>query len=136
VKEIVVGIVVNQEGKVLVIERAKYEQGSGNATLTWAFPGGSANFGESKDEAVSREIREETGRKTKAVRIISDRDHPQFPVHIYYMECELVSDELEEVTDPEIAQSKWMYPQELRRLVNTNIDPKVAEFLKLEDQKE
>lgn len=44
-----------RDGKVLLVERAKPPKG------IWAFPGGHVELGETLEEAVVRELREETG---------------------------------------------------------------------------
>jgi ADP-ribose pyrophosphatase YjhB (NUDIX family) len=54
----------------------------------WSLPGGWADVGESASEAAVREVREESGYRVRAVRLISayDRDrqgHPPIPYHVY-----------------------------------------------------
>lgn len=44
-----------RDGKVLLVERAKPPKG------IWAFPGGQVELGETLEEAVARELHEETG---------------------------------------------------------------------------
>ena len=55
---------------------------------SWPLPGGWANAGESPAEAAVREVREESGYRVRAVRLISayDRDrqgHPPIAYHVY-----------------------------------------------------
>ena len=55
---------------------------------SWSLPGGWADVGESPAEAAVREVREESGYRVWAVRLISayDRDrhgHPPIPYHVY-----------------------------------------------------
>jgi mutator protein MutT len=68
---IAVGIVCEKD-KVLVIERSKPEAGVGDAVLTWAFPGGKLEPGETPAEAAVREIFEETGYKVEALGVIDE----------------------------------------------------------------
>jgi ADP-ribose pyrophosphatase YjhB (NUDIX family) len=63
----------------------------------WTLPGGWADVNESPAEAVVREVYEESGYQTRAVRLLAlyDRrkhDHPPHPWHIYkvFFKCELV----------------------------------------------
>jgi ADP-ribose pyrophosphatase YjhB (NUDIX family) len=62
----------------------------------WTLPGGWADGGDSPSEAVVREIREESGYETRAVRLLGlyDRDrqgHPPLQWYVYklFIECEL-----------------------------------------------
>jgi ADP-ribose pyrophosphatase YjhB (NUDIX family) len=64
----------------------------------WSLPGGWADVGESPSEAVVREVLEEAGYTTRAVKLLAlyDRNkhpHPPYPHHAYklFMRCELLS---------------------------------------------
>jgi ADP-ribose pyrophosphatase YjhB (NUDIX family) len=66
----------------------------------WSLPGGWADVGESPSEAAVREVREESGYRVRAVRLISayDRDrqgHPSIPYHVYKLVflCEILDDQ-------------------------------------------
>jgi len=63
----------------------------------WTLPGGWADVGESAAEATVREVREESGYETRAVKLLAvyDRNrhgHPPIPFHAYklFFLCELV----------------------------------------------
>lgn len=66
-----VGGVVWHEGKVLLVQRA-HSPGKGN----WTIPGGYVEQDEKIAEAITREIREETGIESRPVSIIALRDRP------------------------------------------------------------
>ena len=53
----VVAAVLFWEGKVLAVQRAEHE--SEYVSLKWEFPGGKVEVGESREEALVREICEE-----------------------------------------------------------------------------
>ncbi|MUG94890.1 NUDIX domain-containing protein [Scytonema sp. UIC 10036] len=64
----------------------------------WTLPGGWADVGESPSEAVVKEIREESGYLTRAVKLLAvyDRNrhgHPPHPNYVYklFFLCELIS---------------------------------------------
>lgn len=62
-----VGLVV-RDGKILLVRRNEPEVEK--AHLKWEFPGGKADFGETPQEAVIREIKEETGVVAKIKRLL------------------------------------------------------------------
>lgn len=66
----------------------------------WTLPGGYVDVGEPPSQAVEREVYEESGYQTRAVKLLAlyDRnhprhDHPPFEYHIYklFFLCELIS---------------------------------------------
>lgn len=86
------GVVFRDDKILLVQERLD--------NFRWTLPGGWADIGESAGEAVVREIYEESGYATRAVKLLAllDRNkhgHPPFPFHAYkaFFRCDL--------TDPE-----------------------------------
>ena len=63
----------------------------------WTLPGGWADVNEPPSQAVVREVYEESGYRTNAVKLLAfyDRDlhgHPPFPFHVYkvFFLCELI----------------------------------------------
>lgn len=132
-KEIVLGIIKNKTGKVIIINRIWPEKSSdGGAILQWAFPGGNIDEGETLEEAVVREVRNETGFRVKVKKRISERINPQFPVSIKYFECEIIPGGVRPVVDVhEIESLKWVSPQELTDYFTTDLDPGVEKFLKI-----
>ncbi len=127
-----IGIVQNSKGQVVIVERKKKEKGTGNKILTWVFPGGEPASYETVQQGVEREVCEETGYEVLVHEKISERNHPEFPVLIKYFRCELKTDEQVELVDvEEIAQVKWVKPEELKDYFTTDLDPGVSQFLRL-----
>jgi ADP-ribose pyrophosphatase YjhB (NUDIX family) len=86
------GVVFRNEEILLVQERADGDR--------WTLPGGWADIGESPSEAVVREVREESGYATRAVKLLALLDHrrhrhPQHLWHIWkvFILCDLEGDE-------------------------------------------
>lgn len=127
------GVVFNNKGEVLVIRRVKEEVGSNGSVLTWAFPGGKQWLNESRRECVEKEILAETGYAVYSVREISLRHHPHFPVVIVYHLCKLTSPKpVAKPSEPhEIAEIRWVEPEEIKTLFTTDLDPKVSRELGL-----
>jgi ADP-ribose pyrophosphatase YjhB (NUDIX family) len=75
---------------------------------SWSLPGGWADVGETASEAAVREVREESGYRVRAVRLISayDRDrhgHPPIPYHVYKLVflCEILDEPPSRAVDAE-----------------------------------
>ncbi|MBN1505593.1 MAG: NUDIX domain-containing protein [Sedimentisphaerales bacterium] len=71
----VAGLIADDEGRLLITVRAK-NPGKGK----WGLPGGFADGGESADEALAREVREEVGLEVTATRYVGS-----FPNTYEYM---------------------------------------------------
>jgi 8-oxo-dGTP diphosphatase len=128
--KISLSITKNKFGKVLIIQRVRPEKGSDGTHLSWAFPGGRIEEGESPEEAAARETTDETGFLVKPIKKISERKHPQFDYYIYYVACDLdISKVRPAIELHEIEKSKWVDPAELRDYFETDLDPNVAKYL-------
>ena len=125
-----ISIVTRKDGKVLVILRRKKEKGTDNSILTWTFPSGTVEENENPVDTVVRETLDETGYKIKVNELINEKDHPQFPVHVYYWACDLIDNNQYELKEPEeIAEVRWVDPNEIPFLFTTNLDFKTAIYL-------
>jgi ADP-ribose pyrophosphatase YjhB (NUDIX family) len=117
------GVVFRDDAILLVREKVKKSAG------TWTLPGGWVDVAESPTEAVVREVREESGYDTRAVKLLAlyDRDrhpHPPFPWHMWKacFLCEVVSDVQHEL-DEEIAEARFFKRSELPELDRARITP-------------
>lgn len=127
------GVIFDSKGRVLLVRRAKKEIGKDGSVLEWSFPGGKQRLSETRAECVRRKVLEKTGYEVKSTREIAMHVHPQFLVIIVYHLCELMSPKLiQEPTDHDYAQMKWVKPGEISELVTSEIDPAVQKLLGLE----
>ena len=95
----------------------------------WTLPGGWVDVGESPSEAVVREVREESGYDTRAVKLLAlyDRDrhpHPPHPWHIWKacFLCELV-DGVQHEHDDEVTDAQFFARHDLPELDRERITP-------------
>ena len=110
--------------KVLVVQRRRSE-----SELSWQFPGGAIEPGESEQSAAERETREETGILTEATERLGERVHPATGRRIAYWQLEYVSG-LPTLGDLDDLQAvKWVRASELGSLFTTDIFPSVADAL-------
>lgn len=126
------GIVLNEKREVLMIRRVEKETGKNGSVLEWAFPGGKQRYNESRADCVKREILDETGYDISVTKEnLSMRLHPQFPIFIVYHLCRINPEKLAaEPQEPhEVAEIKWVRKSELKNLITTDLDEKVAKEL-------
>ncbi len=120
-----VGGVVIHEEKVLLVKLTY-----GPAKGMWLIPGGLVDCGETLQEAVKREIYEETGVLVQPAGIIGVRDMVRTKDHLTDLYCILICDvvtlpETLAKDEHEISEVKWMPLDEL----STN--PDVTSYTKL-----
>ncbi len=113
VKQITVfiGLVVHKN-KILLTKRNESELK--DAHLKWEFPGGKVDYGETPQEAVAREIEEETGVKVKVGRLLPyihtvNWEYPWGTQHtiIFGFECKYVSEKKRE-QDHHVDSIAWV----------------------------
>lgn len=104
--EVVAAIIVKGK-KVFATQR-----GYGEFKDGWEFPGGKIEQGESPEEALIREIREELDVDIKVGRLLEtvEHDYPNFHLTMHCFICELLS---EEIILKEHEDAKWLEEDEL-----------------------
>ena len=99
-------------GRVLLGRRAVRE-----GTLSWQFPAGAVEDGETPEEAAVRETAEEVGVVVEASRRLGERVHPATGRTMIYVACELADDGEAHVADDELAEVAWCDLARLPELV-------------------
>ena len=90
------------DGRVLMVRRRIAE-----GELSWQFPAGEVEPGESPEDAAVREAREETGLTVAARQRLGERVHPATGRTMVYIACDVVSGDAT-VGDPdELAEVAW-----------------------------
>lgn len=100
---VVAGVVV-RDGRVMLCQRKKDKHNG----LKWEFPGGKLEPGESPEEALRRELREELSIETEVGRVV-DAVYYRYPdrdVLLLFYRCEIVSGEPRTVDCNAIAWAK------------------------------
>ena len=106
------GALLFDDGNILLVERAK-EPLKGY----WSIPGGLLELGEKLEDAIRREVREETGLEVEPLsvfeifeRIIPDAEgKPEYHYVLIDYTCRLLGGRLEAASD--VSQAAWV-PQE------------------------
>ncbi len=114
--------VVFRNGRILLIKELM-DNGR------WALPGGWADVNESPSEAIVREIREEAGFETRAVKLLAVYDRskhphaPPFPLHVYklFIRCEITGGQA--TTSKETGGAEFFGEHDLPELSISRVTP-------------
>ena len=122
-----VSAAILRDGKVLVVRRARAPAGG-----LFTLPGGVVEVGETLNEAVMREVREETGLAVEPVALAGfreavardahDRVERHFVILCFVARCSAG----EPVLNEELSEARWLDPAELAGLPTT---PGLAEIV-------
>ncbi len=112
------GVVFDKQGRILIDQRVG--DGLEKVNGLWEVPGGKLEFGETPEQAIAREIREEIGCHVQAKKLIPYTDvgtleYPNKLQHtvVFYYICELADEDCLEVHDHKIGGFRWIDPSEL-----------------------
>ena len=104
--EVVAAVIRDDAGRIFATQR-----GYGDWKDWWEFPGGKIEVGETRQDALQREIREELAAEVEVGELLRtiDYDYPTFHLTMHCFLCRLRG----EVTLLEHEAAKWLRPQEL-----------------------
>jgi 8-oxo-dGTP diphosphatase len=118
-------LIISHDGKVLVAQRSPRMR----LPLKWEFPGGKVEPGESAEDGLIREIREELGVEISIVKkmVASVYDQGEQIIRLIPFQCRLISGE---VRLTEHAAFLWLAPAELNGMDWAEADlPVVKDYL-------
>ena len=123
-KKSIASAITVHEGRVLLVRR-RVKEGS----LSWQFPGGEIEEGESANAAAVRETREETGLEVKDVSVIGERVHPNTGRTMVYVACQVLGGTATVVDDDELAELAWSDGKQITDFVPYPFYGPVQKFL-------
>jgi 8-oxo-dGTP diphosphatase len=104
--------IVTDAGRVLLVRRRVSE-----GQLSWQFPAGEIEPGESPEQAAVRETQEETGLTVKAASLLGERVHPKTGRRMSYTACEVLSGTATVVDTDELDALAWITRAEIPEYV-------------------
>ncbi len=121
----VVAAVIRKEGRIFATQR-----GYGEWKDWWEFPGGKMEPGETPEEALKREIREELSTEIRVDELLCtvEYDYPKFHLTLHCYLCSLVTEALH-LNEHEAA--RWLANDELDSVKWLPADREVIEKIKL-----
>ena len=120
----VVAAIIRKEGKIFATQR-----GYGEWKDWWEFPGGKMEPGETPEEALKREIREELSTEIRVDELLCtvEYDYPKFHLTLHCYLCSLVTEALH-LNEHEAA--RWLANDELDSVKWLPADREVIENLR------
>ena len=124
--EVVAAIITDGEQRIFATQR-----GYGEFKDMWEFPGGKVEAGESREDALRREIREELDTEIDVGEHLCtvDYDYPSFHLTMHCYMCSVVSGGL---VLKEHEAARWLAPEELDSVdwlpADLEILPKIVRF--------
>ena len=105
--EVVAAIIHDADGRIFATQR-----GYGDFKDLWEFPGGKMEPGETPEQALKREIREELETRIVVERLVRtiEWDYPQFHLTMHCFWCHVESGQL---TLKEHEAARWLSKEEL-----------------------
>ncbi|MCI4085666.1 NUDIX hydrolase [Streptomyces sp. MMS21 TC-5] len=120
----VAAAVVVREGRVLLVRRRIAE---GN--LSWQFPAGKVEPGESREDAAVRETKEETGLEVVSRGLLGERVHPASGRMMSYTACDVVSGNAHVAAAGEVAEVAWITRAQIPEYVPQGLFEPVQQYL-------
>ncbi|MCR4678929.1 MAG: (deoxy)nucleoside triphosphate pyrophosphohydrolase [Lachnospiraceae bacterium] len=120
---------VNKNGEPMIFAT---QRGYGDLKGGWEFPGGKIEEGETPEEALAREIREELDTEISVGRLIDtiEYDYPKFHLSMYCFFCEIIKGSL---VLKEHEAAKWLTRNELKKVnwlpADSNVIDTIEELL-------
>lgn len=122
----VLAAVIVKENRILCVQRGAHK--FPYLENKWEFPGGKMEVGESQEETIQREIREELSMEIKPLKHLMSNQHlyPDFSIELHTWLCQPLSESMEL---KEHRSSIWLTATELKKLDWAEADVDVVNFL-------
>lgn len=116
--------IITDGDKVLMVRRRVKE-----GELSWQFPAGGIEAGETPEQAAVRETLEETGLKVEAASLIGQRVHPKTGREMSYTACQVIDGEAHVADADELDAVAWVTLGEISEYVPYGLFGPVQEYL-------
>ncbi len=120
----VAAAILEKEGKFLITRRHRHS----HLGHLWEFPGGKLEVGETPQDCIIRECKEEIGLEIRPLHLYREVEHcyPEVSVHLYFFICQIISGKAKALDCAGIA---WASPEELKNYEFPDADLQLIEDL-------
>lgn len=119
--------IIVKDGRLLLVERRVKE-----GKLSWQFPAGEVEDGETLEEAAAREALEEVGLTVEPTKRLGERIHPNTGRRMAYVACEIKDGTAYVADDEELSDLAWATPDTFKTYVPYGFAPMVEDYLEQE----
>jgi len=116
--------IIVSDGRLLLVQRRVSE-----GALSWQFPAGAVEAGETLEEAAARETIEEVGLVVTPDRLLGERTHPKTGRRMAYVACTIVSGSAHVADTDELSDITWAAPSQFDDYVPYGFAPMVQDYL-------
>ncbi|MCR5146991.1 MAG: 8-oxo-dGTP diphosphatase MutT [Clostridia bacterium] len=123
--DVVAAVIRNDEGKILIAQRnLKKSQGG-----LWEFPGGKIEAGETKEDALIREIKEEMCIDIEVEKYLDEKEfiYPEKTINLIALECKIINGKIQLMEHEDV---KWISKTELENFEFAPADGFIVEAIK------
>ena len=123
--DVVAAVIRNDEGKILIAQRnLKKSQGG-----LWEFPGGKIEAGETKEEALIREIKEEMCIDIEVEKYLDEKEfiYPEKTINLIALECKIINGKIQLMEHEDV---KWISKAELENFEFAPADGFIVDAIK------
>ncbi|MGI0481940.1 8-oxo-dGTP diphosphatase MutT [Geminocystis sp. CENA526] len=123
-KKIGVAVIVSEEGQILIDRRLP----TGLMANLWEFPGGKIEQGETPQDCIKREIKEELGITIEVDRALTEITHnySEFIVTLYVYVCRIIEGEPQPL---ECSEVRWVTSSELNNFEFPQANQEIIDLL-------
>ena len=123
---VLLGVIFDPATRKILIGRRKNDPNF--PELTWCFPGGKLNPGESVDKVLKQKIKLKTGYDVKNLGTIFVNTAPKTPnLFLVYFLCEAFKGE--EQAGDDLVEVKWIGPDELEEYRKRPLNTRLKEYI-------
>ena len=124
-KEVEVVAAVIKKGKLFYVVQRPFK---GEVGGKWEFPGGKIEIGESKEQALARELKEELNIEVMINKSIltSDYEYNTFKIRIHFYECK-IKNGIPKLT--EHINEKWLLKSQIQKIDLASADIAVLNYI-------